>query len=84
MSFQAFDSASLAESIEVPVLIATAEMDREIRLEHTLALKTRLTRARLTYVMIEGAAHNDIVDFGQYRAAVRDFVAVASAKPGGC
>ena len=77
-----FDSAALAEYIDIPVLIAAAELDREIRLEHTLALKARLKRARLTYVMIEGAAHNDIIDFGQYRAAVRAFVADLAARPG--
>lgn len=73
-----FDSAALAESIDIPVFIAAAEMDREIRLEHTITLRSRLTRARLTYVMIEGAAHNDIVDFAEYRAAVKAFVADAA------
>ena len=76
-----FDSAAVAESIDIPVLIAAAELDREIRLEHTMALKSRLTRARLRYVMIEGAAHNDIVDFDDYRAAVRAFIADASITP---
>ena len=78
-----FDSASLAGQIDIPVLIAAAEQDREIRPEHTLALKQQLTRAKLTYVTIDGAAHNDIVDFGQYRAAVKDFVVGAATRPDG-
>ncbi|MFZ9038469.1 MAG: alpha/beta hydrolase [Gammaproteobacteria bacterium] len=70
-----FDSAALAPEIEVPVLITSAEHDREIKLSHTLALKQRFTRAPLDYLMISGAAHNNIVDFPDYREAVRKFVA---------
>ena len=69
-----FDSVSRAGAIEVPVLISAAELDREIRLPHTLALKQAFTRAPVDYQMIEGAAHNDIVDFPAYRDAVRNFV----------
>ena len=70
-----FDSAALAGRIEVPVMIASAEHDREIPLAHTLALRARFTRAPVRYVEIAGAAHNDIVDFPAYRDAVRNFVA---------
>lgn len=69
-----FDSASRAGKIETPVMITSAELDREIELGHTLALKERFTRAPVEYVMIEGAAHNDIVDFPAYRDAVRNFL----------
>ena len=69
-----FDSAALAPEIEAPVLITSAEHDREIKLSHTLALKQRFTRAPLDYMMISGAAHNNIVDFPDYREAVRKFV----------
>lgn len=69
-----FDSAALAPEIEAPVLITSAEHDREIKLSHTLALKQRFTRAPLEYMMISGAAHNNIVDFPDYREAVRKFV----------
>jgi pimeloyl-ACP methyl ester carboxylesterase len=65
-----FDSPA----IEAPVLITSAEHDREIRLPHTLALKQSFTRAPLDYMMISGAAHNNIVDFPDYREAVRQFV----------
>jgi len=69
-----FDSAALADRIEVPVLITAAELDREIKLSHTLALKQAFTRAPVDFQVIAGAAHNDIVDFPDYRDAVRDFV----------
>ena len=70
-----FDSASLAERIDIPVLVASAELDRVIPLEHTLALRERLSRAQLSYVHVAGAAHNDIPEFEDYRAAVRRFMA---------
>jgi pimeloyl-ACP methyl ester carboxylesterase len=69
-----FDSARLAGEIDIPVMITSAEHDREIKLSHTLELKRRFTRASLEYRMIAGAAHNDIVDFPDYRAAVTGFV----------
>ena len=69
-----FDSASRAGEIDIPVLIASAELDREIKLEHTLALRQRFTRARVTYRQISGAAHNDIIDFADYRAVVEAFL----------
>ena len=72
-----FDSASRAADIDIPVLIASAENDREIKLQHTLALRDRLTRAVVEYRQIAGAAHNDIIDFPEYR----DFVEAFISKP---
>lgn len=69
-----FDSASVADQIETPVLIAAAENDREITLDHTLALKQSFHQAPLQYQMIAGAAHNDIIDFPEYRAMVQKFI----------
>lgn len=69
-----FDSAARAADVDEPVLITAAELDREIRLPHTLALKRHFLRAPLTYRVIAGAAHNNIVDFPDYREAVREFV----------
>jgi pimeloyl-ACP methyl ester carboxylesterase len=69
-----FDSASRAADISIPVLIASAELDRVIPLEHTLALRQRFSRARLVYQQIKGAAHNDIIDFPQYRELVESFI----------
>jgi hypothetical protein len=81
-----FDSATLAAQIDGPVLIASAELDRVIGLRHTLTLRRKFTRARVTYVHVKGAAHNDITDFAQYREAVARFIAhqdSAEVKPGG-
>jgi pimeloyl-ACP methyl ester carboxylesterase len=70
-----FDSASRAEGIRIPVLIASAEHDREIPLTHTLALRERFQQASIVYLQIAGAAHNDIIDYPQYRKAVEEFIA---------
>jgi len=70
-----FDSASRAADISIPVLIASAELDRVIAPEHTLALRHHFSRARLVYQQIKGAAHNDIIDFPQYRELVESFIA---------
>jgi fermentation-respiration switch protein FrsA (DUF1100 family) len=69
-----FDSASRAASIEAPVLITSAELDHEIPLSHTLRLKQRFTLAPVEYLMIKAAAHNNIVDVPEYRAAVKKFI----------
>jgi len=69
-----FDSASRAGDIEIPVLIASAENDREIGLPHTLTLKQSFNRTRVEYQMIVGAAHNDVIDFPDYRATVQKFI----------
>ena len=73
-----FDSASLAPELDLPVLMITAEHDHEITLPHSLALKQRFSQARVTHLMVTGAAHNDIVDFPVYRAGVADFIAIKS------
>jgi pimeloyl-ACP methyl ester carboxylesterase len=70
-----FDSVSRAGDIEIPVLIASAENDREIGLARTLNLKQSFNRTRVDYQMIAGAAHNDVIDFPDYRAAVQKFIA---------
>ena len=69
-----FDSAARAGNIDIPVLITSAEFDREVKLAHTLALKKSFTRAPLDYLMIAGAAHNNIIDFPDYREAVEKFI----------
>lgn len=69
-----FDSAALAAQIDGPVLIASAELDRVIGLQHTLALRHNFIRAEVDYVQIEGAAHNDITEFAQYHEAVARFI----------
>ncbi len=78
-----FDSAARAGDIDIPVLLVTAEKDSVIPLPHSLALKQKLQRAQLSYTMVNGAAHNDIVDFTDFHAAVDRFVAERQARPGG-
>ncbi|MBT8436970.1 MAG: alpha/beta hydrolase [Gammaproteobacteria bacterium] len=78
-----FDSASRAGDIEIPVLIASAENDREIELPHTLTLKQSFNRARVEYQVIAGAAHNDVIDFPDYRATVEKFIADEQPRTGG-
>jgi len=69
-----FDSAARAGEIRVPVLITAAGEDRDIRPQRTQALRDAFTGAPVAYEVIAGAAHNDIIDFPEYRAAVRKFV----------
>ncbi len=70
-----FNSAALAPRIRIPVLIATAELDRVIPLQNSLELRESFDPALLRYAMIAGAAHNDIVDFAAYRQLVSEFIA---------
>ena len=70
-----FDSASLAAQIHIPVFIAGAEYDRVVLPRHTQALRERLVNAQVDYVLIQGAAHNDITGFAQYREAIARFIA---------
>ncbi len=77
-----FDSTARAGDIEIPVLMVTAEHDRVIPLPHSLALRQRLERAQLSYTMIDGAAHDDIVEFTQFHVAVNRFVADWQSRPG--
>jgi pimeloyl-ACP methyl ester carboxylesterase len=69
-----FDSATLAREIDTPVLIASAELDRVIGLQHTLALRQEFSRAKVDYVQIKGAAHNDITEYSQYHESVARFI----------
>ena len=64
------------------MLIATAEHDRVIPLRHSLALRDCFAPDQVWYRMIQGAAHNDIVDFADYRQLVREFIAPEKFSPG--
>ena len=74
-----FDSSSRAAQIDIPVFIAAAEQDRVVLPRHTQALREQLTAAPVEYVLIQGAAHNDITGFAQYRDAIADFIATHRA-----
>ena len=69
-----FDSTAVATDIKIPVLLITAENDREIPLPHSLALKNSLVNASVSYCMISGATHNDVVEFPQFRSRVLEFI----------
>ncbi len=69
-----FDSAARAGNIRIPVLIASAEHDREIPPRRTQALLDQFQQASVVYQQIAGAAHNDIIDFPEYRAVVEKFI----------
>ncbi|MCP4768701.1 MAG: alpha/beta hydrolase [Gammaproteobacteria bacterium] len=75
-----FDSAARAAGIRIPVMIASAELDREIPLSHTQALRERFQQASVVYQQIAGAAHNDIIDFPQYRTTIEKFIAKPSQR----
>ncbi|MEM7563158.1 MAG: alpha/beta hydrolase [Pseudomonadota bacterium] len=69
-----FDSASVADKIKIPVLLVTAQNDKEIPLSFSLALKQSLVNADVHYLMIEGAAHNDIIEYPRFLTGVSEFV----------
>lgn len=55
-----FDSASLAPSLELPVVIVHGTADEVVPYDLGAALSKKFPRARL--VTIDGARHNDVVD----------------------
>lgn len=69
-----FDSAARAGRIDIPVFVASAEHDRVVLPRHTEALLERLVTAKVEFVQIAGAAHNDITGFVQYRKAIAGFI----------
>ncbi len=69
-----FESFRYAPTITAQVLIVTAELDRVVPVERALKLEEFLTNARVTYKMIESAAHNDMTEYPQYRRLLSEFV----------
>ncbi|MFT5220315.1 MAG: pimeloyl-ACP methyl ester carboxylesterase [Planctomycetota bacterium] len=69
-----FDSLARADQIEIPVLIVTAQKDRVIPVTHSVLLKAGLVGAQVSYHMIANAAHNDVVDYGEFRQILAAFV----------
>lgn len=70
-----FDSLALADQIELPVLVISAEKDRVIPVNHSLALKDGLVSARVSYHMITNAEHNDVVEYSEFHQILAEFVA---------
>ena len=69
-----FDSIKYANQISIPVLIVTAEFDRVVPLKHSKILRNQLTRARVSYHLIEGADHNNVTSFQHYHEVVEAFM----------
>ena len=68
-----FESFRHAPKITVPVLLISAEKDEVVPVKSALKLLEHLDAAPVTYRMIEGARHNDITDFDEYRRLLTGF-----------
>lgn len=69
-----FDSTIYAKTINVPTLIVTAELDQVVPVKHAERLRDQLTRARVSYHLIAGAAHNDVTSFPRYWELIEAFI----------
>lgn len=69
-----FDSLSLAALIDTPTLVLAAEYDEVIPIHHARNLAERIRRDLLEFVVIDGAGHNTIGEFTEYRDALVRFV----------
>jgi len=69
-----FDSVSLGTLIDVPTLVVAAEHDEIIPIAHARALADSIRRDLLEFIVVEGAGHNTIGEFADYRKALTRFV----------
>ena len=69
-----FDSTIYAKTINVPTLIVTAEHDQVVPVKHAERLRDQLKRARVSYHLIAGAAHNDVTSFPRYWELIEAFI----------
>ena len=69
-----FDSVKRMPHVRAPVLVIVAEHDESIPLAHTKALLASIPDAQRHSVMIRGGTHNDLGDYQQYLAIVREFL----------
>jgi pimeloyl-ACP methyl ester carboxylesterase len=69
-----FDSVRLAALIDIPTLVVAAQEDEIIPVKHARALSNTIRRDLLKFVIIDGAGHNTIGEFAEYREALIDFV----------
>ena len=69
-----YDSLSMTGQVNIPILVLTAEHDEVIPRTSSDNLIAHLPVASTTAVTIAGAGHNDIEQFGQYTAAIREFL----------
>ena len=69
-----YDSLSHASSISIPTLILIAERDEFIPMKSSRNLAAALDSSITTVHVIENATHNTIQNFGQYTAALGEFL----------
>ena len=69
-----YDSLSHASSISIPTLILIAERDEFIPMKSSRNLAAALDSSITTVNVIENATHNTIQNFGQYTAALGEFL----------
>ena len=69
-----FDSKNLAGLIAIPTLVLAAEHDEVIPVRHARSLAESIRRDLLEFVVVDGAGHNTIGDFPEYRNAMLRFL----------
>ena len=69
-----YDSIRWGRDIQLKVLVVVAQLDTVLPSHHAETLVQNLGRAKVSYHMISGAAHNDIGEFEQYRQILREFI----------
>jgi len=69
-----YDSLSHASSISIPTLILIAERDEFIPMKSSRNLAAALDSSITTVNVVENATHNTIQNFGQYTAALGEFL----------
>ncbi len=69
-----YDSLSHASSMSIPTLILIAERDEFIPMKSSRNLAAAMDSSITTVKVIENATHNTIQNFGQYTAALGEFL----------
>ena len=69
-----YDSVKRMPAVQAPVLVIIAEHDESIPRAHTDALVAAVPKALRHSVVIANGTHNDLGDYQQYLATVRDFL----------
>lgn len=69
-----FESKLRAPQLEVPVLALIAERDEVIPGKISAGLVASFTQGNLEKVVVEGAGHNTIQEFGEYHRTIQDFI----------
>lgn len=68
-----FESINRAADITAPVLVVAAEFDPVVPNIHTQKLLDQLVNSKVSFRMVKNAAHNNVEESDEYRAALIDF-----------